>query len=262
MSKRKVTELWVYPIKSLGGIRVQSARVLQKGLEADRRWMLIDDRNVFMTQRIHHGMALFRTGWQGTLLSVAHLGESISIPRQPSGEEVKAQIWDDVVSVREVDPKVSKWFSVQLSMSCRLVAFPEENYRGVDPKHSAGDDQVSLADAYPLMVIGQSSLDDLNRKMAKAVPMNRFRPNIVFTGGEAFEEDSWKQFKIGNNRFAAVKPCSRCVLPTIDQDTGIMGKEPMATLNKYRKRESKVYFGMNLVPLDHGEIRVDDEITF
>jgi uncharacterized protein len=262
MNTRKVTELWTYPVKSLGGIRVQSAKILQKGLETDRRWMLIDDQNIFMTQRVHHRMALFRTAWHGNILSVAHSAESISIPPHSSGEEITAQIWDDIVSVREVDPKISKWFTEQLSMPCRLVAFPEANYRGVDPRYNAGDDQVSLADAYPVLIIGQSSLDDLNSRMHKALPMNRFRPNIVFAGGDAFEEDSWKQFKVGNNRFAAVKPCSRCVLPTVDQETGIMGKEPLATLSTYRKRETKVYFGMNLVPLDHGEIRVNDEITF
>jgi uncharacterized protein len=262
MSKRQVTELWTYPIKSLGGIRVQSAKVLQKGLETDRRWMLIDDQNIFLTQRVHHKMALFRTSWQGNELSVTHAADRISVPMRSSGEEITAQIWDDTVVVREVDPAISKWFSEHLSLPCRLVAFPEENRRDIDPRYKVGDDQVSLADAYPVLIIGQSSLDDLNSRMQKAVPMNRFRPNIVFTGGDAFEEDFWNQVRVGNNRFAAVKQCARCVLPTVDQETGIMGKEPLATLNTYRKREAKVLFGMNLVPLDHGEIRIGDELTF
>jgi uncharacterized protein len=262
MSTRKVTELWTYPIKSLGGIRIQSAKVLKKGLEADRRWMLIDDRNIFLTQRVYHKMALFRTAWHGNQLSVSHAGDQISIPANSSGEDITAQIWDDTVVVREVDRTISKWFSERLSLACRLVAFPEENRRDVDPRYKVADDQVSLADAYPVLIIGQSSLDDLNSRMVNPVPMNRFRPNIVFSGGDAFEEDSWNQIRVGKNRFAAVKQCARCVLPTVDQETGIMGKEPLATLNTYRKRESKVLFGMNLVPLDHGEIRVGDEITF
>ena len=262
MSTRKVTELWTYPVKSLGGIRIQSAQVLKKGLEADRRWMLIDDRNVFLTQRVYHKMALFRTAWQGKQLSVSHAADHIWVPLQSTGDEITAQIWDDTVLVREVDPAISKWFSEHLSLPCRLVSFPEENRRDVDPRYKVGDGQVSLADAYPVLIIGQSSLDDLNSRMQDAVPMNRFRPNIVFTGGDAFEEDSWTRLRVGNNKFAAVKQCARCVLPTVDQETGIMGKEPLATLNTYRKHEAKVLFGMNLVPLDYGEIRVGDEITF
>jgi len=262
MSVRKVTEIWTYPVKSLGGIRHTSAKVFPKGLEHDRRWMLIDDQNVFMTQRVHHKMALFRTEWANGALKVTHGSDSVSIPGEISGPEMKAQIWDDIVSVAEVHSTISNWFSDKLSMSCRLVAFPEENGRPVDPRYKVGDDHVSLADGYPLLIIGQSTLDDLNARMASPVPMNRFRPNVVFIGGDPFEEDTWSRFTIGNNAFAAVKQCGRCVLPTVDQSTGIMGKEPLATLNKYRKYDGKVLFGMNLIPLEHKEIHEGDEIVF
>lgn len=258
----KVSALWTYPIKSLGGIPIQSARVFQKGLESDRRWMLVDEENVFMTQRVHHKMALFKTSWAGDKLRVYHEGATIDVPASPSGAAAKAVIWDDLVDVVEVDEKISNWFSDRLGMRCKLVAFPEDNVRSVDVRYNLGDDQVSLADAYPLLIIGQGSLEDLNNRMDHALPMNRFRPNIVFTGGEAFAEDSWTRFKVGDNRFAAVKPCARCVLPTVDQETGVMGKEPLATLSTYRKRDGKVYFGMNLIPLDYGMINVGDEITF
>jgi uncharacterized protein YcbX len=262
MTVRKITEIWVYPVKSLGGVRLTSAKVFPKGLDHDRRWMLIDDQNVFMTQRVHHKMALFKTSWSEGSLTITHGSDSIQIPAVASGPEITARIWDDIVSVVEVDSALSAWFSRQLSLQCRLVAFPEERARPVDPRYKVGDDQVSLADAYPMLVIGQSTLDDLNQRMAVPVPMNRFRPNIVFTGGEPFEEDSWSRFRIGNNAFAAVKPCARCVLPTVDQATGMMGKEPLATLNTYRKKEGKVYFGMNLIPLEYNEIHEGDEIVF
>jgi uncharacterized protein YcbX len=258
----KVSQLWTYPVKSLGGIAVQQARVLQKGLETDRRWMLIDDENTFMTQRVHHKMALFRPSWAGDKLMVSHLESSVLVPAVPLGEECRAMIWDDVVEVIEVHPNVSQWFSERLGKACKFVSFPEEKIRSVDPKYNLGDDQVSLADGYPLLVIGQGTLDDLNSRLSQPVPMNRFRPNIVFTGGDPFVEDTWTTFAVGVNRFAAVKPCARCVLPTVDQETGVMGKEPLATLSTYRRRNGKVYFGMNLIPLDHLTISVGDEITF
>lgn len=262
MSTRRVSEIWTYPVKSLGGIRLTSSRVFKKGLELDRRWMLIDEQGKFMTQRIHHKMALFRTTWSNGILSITHGTDSIDIPAITPGPELKAKIWDDVVSVIDTGQQISAWFSERLSMPCRLVAFPEKNDRAVDPRYKVGDDHVSLADGYPMLIIGQGSLDDLNGRMPSGVPMNRFRPNIVFTGGEPYEEDTWTRFRIGNNAFAAVKPCARCVLPTVDQTTGIMGKEPLATLSKYRKREGKVYFGMNLIPLEYKEIHEGDEIVF
>jgi len=258
----KVSQLWTYPVKSLGGIAVDKARVFPKGLETDRRWMLIDENNTFMTQRVHHSLALFRPSWIEGQLRVRHNNDWIDVPQQPKGTHTQAVIWDDVVTVVETDKSVSKWFSERVGMPCRLVAFPETNVRSVDPRYNLGGNQVSLADAYPLLIIGQGSLDDLNGRMDVPVPMNRFRPNIVFTGGAAFAEDEWKRFKVGDNEFAAVKPCARCVLPTVDQDTGVMGKEPLATLNKYRKRDAKVLFGMNVIPIDHKTIHVGDEITF
>jgi uncharacterized protein YcbX len=257
-----VSQIWIYPLKSLGGIPMQRAQVLAKGLSLDRRWMLIDHDNTFMTQRVNHGMALFKTSLAGNQVRVSYQGSAIDIPVTSQGPELNAVIWDDTVKVVEVDPVVSKWFTERLGSSCRLVSFPEANTRNVDPKYNLGNTQVSLADGYPLLVIGEGTLDDLNSRMEKPLPMNRFRPNIVFTGGEPFIEDMWKNFKVGDNGFAAVKPCGRCALPTVDQETGVMGKEPLATLNKYRKRDNKVLFGMNLIPLDHNWINVGDEITF
>jgi uncharacterized protein YcbX len=258
----KVSQIWTYPVKSLGGIPMQRAQVLAKGLASDRRWMLIDGDNKFMTQRVNHRMALFKTSWADDALRITYQGDSIDIPRTSSGSEEKAVIWDDTVSIVEVDTSISKWFTARLGAPCRLVSFPEENERKVDPKYNLGNSQVSLADGYPVLVIGQGTLDDLNSRLENPVPMNRFRPNVVFTGGEPFVEDTWTRFRIGENRFAAVKPCGRCALPTVDQDTGVMGKEPLATLNKYRKRDNKVLFGMNLIPLDHKTISLGDEITF
>jgi uncharacterized protein len=259
----KISELYVYPIKSLGGIPLQSARVMEKGIQHDRRWMLMDESNVFLTQRIHNHMALFKTSLSADGVGVAFKDDFIEIPFDlVEGGPVRAKIWDDEVTVNEVSDKHSAWFTKHIGMNCKLVAFPENNQRLIDPKYRIADENVSLADAYPLLIIGQSSLDDLNERMSSPVPMNRFRPNVVFTGGDPFDEDTWKRFAMGLLNFAGVKPCKRCILPTVDQETGVKGVEPLATLSKFRRKDNStgVYFGQNVTPLSLGEISVGDEI--
>ncbi|MBT1696533.1 MOSC domain-containing protein [Fulvivirgaceae bacterium PWU4] len=268
MSELRLSEIWIYPVKSLGGISVTSARVMEKGLLHDRRWMLTDEHGAFMTQRVYPKMALFRPAINGDTLTITklnpvndHASVSLSLSTPPLGEQFRSKVWDDEVTVTEVSDKVSDWFTTQLGMRCRLVSFPEKNPRPVNPKYSINNEHVGLADAYPFLIIGQSSLDDLNARLNEPLPMNRFRPNLVFTGGAPFEEDTWKKFTIGGNRFAGVKPCDRCVLTTVNQDTAEKGVEPLLTLSKYRKRDNKIYFGQNVVALDHTEISVGDKIT-
>lgn len=263
MQQLALTEIWTYPIKSLGGIQLGRAKIFEKGLEHDRRWMLIDENNAFLTQRVLPLMALFKLSRSNDSLHVDFNGDSISFnfAAKPRGTEFRTKIWEDEVGVIETSEHLSSWFGEKLNLKCRLVAFPENNLRAVDPRYKVNDEHVSLADAYPFLIIGQSSLDDLNTRLSAPVPMNRFRPNFVFTGGQPFEEDSWRQFTIGGNRFVGVKPCARCVLTTVNQDTGEKGIEPLYTLSTYRKKENKVLFGQNLVALDHGEVAVGDKIT-
>jgi uncharacterized protein len=260
MNKRIVTEIWIYPVKSLGGIRLPSSKVLPKGLEHDRRWMLIDEDNKFMTQRDYPQMALCKLEFQSGNFSIHYSDQVIDLPFQSQSDPITAQIWDDTVEVYEVSPQHSEWFSQRLGTNCRLVSFPENNPRPVNPVYAINNDQVSLADGYPCLVIGESTLDELNQRLKEPVPMNRFRPNIVFAGGEPYEEDSWKHFRIGQNRFFGVKPCARCAITTVNQDTGKKGIEPLATLSTYRMWDNKVYFGQNLIPVDHNEIAEGDEI--
>jgi uncharacterized protein YcbX len=268
MKELTLSEIWMYPIKSLGGIRLTSAKVVEKGLLHDRRWMLVDENNVFMTQRLYPSMALFQVSLEQESITIikrnptnsqAFINLDINAPT--SGRTITSQVWDDEVTVTEVDPTLSRWFSGHLGMTCKLVSFPEANVRLVDPRYKVNNEQVSLADAYPFLIIGQSSLDDLNARLKEPLPINRFRPNFVFAGGEPYEEDSWKNFSIGKNRFVGVKPCSRCILTTVDQNTAEKGVEPLVTLSTYRKRDNKIYFGQNLVALDKGEVSVGDKIT-
>jgi len=262
-----LSEIWIYPIKSLGGIRMKSARVFEKGLQYDRRWMLIDRNNDFMTQRIYPKMALFKLQIQsrwllGSTFKITHSNDSISLSLNHSliGKPIKAIVWDDTVEVYEVNREYSIWFSNRLGIECKLVSFPENNARPVDQHYQINREQVSLADAYPLLIIGEQSLADLNSRLADPVPMNRFRPNLVVSGSQPYEEDGWRNFLVGKNKFAAVKPCARCVLTTVNQDTGEKGMEPLATLSKYRKKDNKVLFGQNLIAIDHGKIYEGDEI--
>ena len=261
MGPLRLTEIWIYPIKSLGGIRLASSPVLQKGLRYDRRWMLVDEHNTFMTQRICPQMALFKVNLEDSHLSVTHNRNTLRFPIQPpEGSLFNTGIWDDTVEVQKMDQETSNWFSEQLGITCTLVSFPEKNARPVEPKSGRYQEHVSLADAYPFLIVGEASLADLNNRLKEPLPMNRFRPNFVFSGGLAFEEDEWKNFRIGNNRFVGAKTCARCAITTVNQDTAKMGIEPLATLAHYRRRDNKVHFGQNVIAIDHGEIFEGDEI--
>jgi uncharacterized protein YcbX len=267
MSGLRLSEIWIYPIKSLGGIRVKSAKVFEKGLEYDRRWMLVDRDNEFMSQRIYPKMALFkleiRSSWPfKSKFRITYGKESVdlSLNHSRKGIPIRAIIWDDTVEVHEVSKEHSAWFSKRLGIECKLVSFPESNSRPVEINYQINHEHVGLADAYPLLLIGEQSLADLNLRLAKPVPMNRFRPNLVVSGSGPYEEDEWKNFLVGNNKFAAVKLCARCVLTTVNQETGEKGVEPLATLSTYRKQENKVLFGQNLIAIDHNKIKEGDEI--
>lgn len=255
MMKLRLSEIWIYPIKSLGGIRLKQARILEKGLEHDRRWMLVDEHGRFITQREHSELALFDVQINGNSLHILHRKnkvEHVVDMRYRASHPVPVSIWKDVVTATEVQPETSRWFSDQLNLPCKLVFFPEENARPVDPAYALKNENVSLADAYPFLLIGQASLDDLNTRLTEPVTMQRFRPNFVFTGGQPYEEDQWKNFSIGNNRFVGVKLCARCTLTTVNPVTGIKGVEPLRTLAAYRNQNGKVNFGQNVVALDTG----------
>ncbi len=257
-----LSEIWIYPIKSLGGIRLESANVLPKGLQYDRRWMLVDENGVFMTQRIYPAMALFKVSQETNQFVVTFKRSSINLDfNSVNINSVESVIvWDDTITGNEVSHEHSIWFSEKLGVACRLIFFPEENARPVDPQYRINEDHVSLADGFPFLIIGQGSLDDLNNRLEIPILMNRLRPNFVFTGGEPYEEDFWKNFNIGSTTFIGVKPCARCILTTVNQETAEKGVEPLKTLSTYRKRDNKIYFGQNVLAVDSGTVSVGDRI--
>jgi uncharacterized protein YcbX len=261
-----VSELYVYPIKSLRGIALQSAQLEPRGIQHDRRWMLIDDDGVFISQREAHRMALIDVAItpKGLQVTAPDHG-SITIPFMPEGGELSTRIWNDSVDAVLASRAANEWFSQFLGMSCRLVYMPESTERIVDPTYVDEKRIVGFADAFPLLIIGTGSLEELNNRLAKRgeqpLPMQRFRPNIVVAGTRAHDEDGWEQIRIGEVDIDVVKPCGRCAITTIDVATGEAGVEPLRTLNSYRKRGSKVMFGQNAVNRKLGTINVADVVS-
>jgi uncharacterized protein YcbX len=260
----QISELYVYPIKSLPGISLRQACITDRGFEHDRRWMLVDENNTFLSQREIPEMTQLAVTLEKNAIRVTDRRNEDSLaiafrqndPAQKNAAEVT--VWDDTCMGEYVSVEADAWFSKTLGINCRLVHMPDDSRRMVDQQYAPGDNITSFADAYPFLVIGQASLDDLNSRLAEPLPMDRFRPNIVFVGGAAFEEDLMAHLTINDINFYGVKLCARCPIPTIDQHTGLRGKEPLKTLAKYRQRDNKVYFGQNLVHRGDGVISVGD----
>lgn len=262
-----LSEIWIYPIKSMGGISLNQAQLTDRGLAHDRRWMLVDAQNRFVSQREYPQLALFQTAIKEQFLNVKYriTGESVEFPLVSTYNDASllVSVWDDLVAAYEVKPEVSQWFSNILNFEVKLVYMPDESLRKVEPDYAVtSTDLTSLSDGYPFLIIGQNSLDELNRRLENPVPMNRFRPNFVFTGGTANEEETWKEFTIGQEFFYGVKPCARCVMTTVDQDKGMVsGSDPLRTLAEYRRVGNKVLFGQNLISTTLGQVAIGDQIT-
>jgi uncharacterized protein YcbX len=260
----QISQLYIYPIKSLGGIALDTAFLTDRGLQHDRRWMLIDANNRFLSQRENAQMALLKTALSddGVVVSYTPDNSSIIIPFLPQSEEMlDVTVWDDTCRAQLVISHIDEWFSEKLNLPARLVYMPDDSLRQTDPRYTKEGSITSFSDAYPMLIIGQASLDDLNTRLPDALPMNRFRPNIVFTGGEAYSEDTMKHINVNGIDLYGVKLCARCVMTTIDQDSAKKGKEPLKTLAKYRLKNNKIYFGQNLVHANEGILNVGDAIT-
>lgn len=260
----KLSEIWIYPIKSLGGIRLSHALAEEKGLQYDRRWMIVDQDNQFITQRIHRKMALIDVALLDEGLKIFLRNEpdnAVMVPYQPkTALPVTVQVWDDTVEAVTVCDEADGWLSKQLGLDLRLVCMPESTQRKADPRYALHDESVSFADGFPYLIISQASLDELNTRLPEPIGMQRFRPNLVISGTEPFAEDTWKHIIIGNLRFDVVKPCARCVLTTINPETAEKGHEPLKTLATYRRNGNKILFGQDAVARDFGDIREGEDV--
>lgn len=263
-----ISEITVYPIKSLGGISVESSVVKEKGLQFDRRWLLVNEKNEFLTQRNFPSMATLSIQIENNNLRISDNENQMIIPLESTiGEAATVKIWSDRVSAAVYEKTVNDWFSSVLGINCRLVSMAETAGRKVNYFYALHkEDTVSFADACPFLLIGENSLSDLNEKLDKPIPMNRFRPNFTVSGAAAFAEDNWRRVKIGETIFQIVKPCARCTVTTINQQTGISdGHEPLKTLAGYRipKRsiKKKIIFGQYLIAENPGkEIKIGDAV--
>jgi uncharacterized protein YcbX len=255
-----LASIHIYPIKSLGGFSVVEARLGDRGLEHDRRWMLVDRDGRFLTQREALAMVFLQCAPHNDGFRITDIrdGGTLDLPWTiKNGEPHKAQVWRDTVELLSAKDEVNTWLSGRLGIACRLMHMPDAALRPTNPLFASGIN--SLSDGYPYMILSQASLDDLNTRLDAPLPMDRFRPNLVIAGGAAFQEDRWKEVAIGSSRFRLVKPCARCVITTFDQRTGERGKEPLRTLATYRSKDGNVLFGMNAMG-EGASVRVGDAV--
>jgi len=261
----QLSGLFVYPIKACGGVALEQAELVDRGLAFDRRYMLVDKAGTFITQREVPRLCLVATNFDGDRLLVSTAGKSmLELPRQGSLEAAwqrrPYRVWDDVGNALE-HAAGSRWFSELLDDDVHLLYMPDAERRAVNPKRARPNDIVSFADGYPLLLMSEESLGDLNGRLDAPVEMRRFRPNLVISGGEPYAEDGFASVRIGELSFRGVKRCERCVVTTIDPETGEQSKEPLRTLSHYRLEDGNVWLGMNLIHDRHGTLRLGDSVT-
>jgi len=260
----RVDGLYCYPVKSCGGTTLVTATVGPRGIVGDRQWMVVDDSGEFLTQRELHRMALVspRLLHNGLLELSAPGMPPLTVTPAVRQDRVDVSIWRDRCVAIDEGRSAAEWLTAFLEVRCRLVRFPDDATRRVDPEYAGPNDQVGFADGFSFLLTSRASLADLNQRLTAPLPMNRFRPNIVVSGGEAFEEDRWKRIRIDGITFAVVKPCARCVTTTVDQRTGEASREPLRTLATFRNVPGRgVMFGQNLIHDQSGVLHVGAEVA-
>ncbi len=259
----RLSGIFVYPIKSCGGISLQESDVVERGLAFDRRYLLVDRASDFITQREARQLCLVKTAFTGTDVLVTAPGvQPLLVPREPPTaalEQAPYRVWSSSGTALR-HPEGSRWFSELLNDDVSLLYMPETERRPVNPERARPGDIVSFADGYPLLLISEASLADLNARLESPLEMRRFRPNLVISGCAPYAEDSFASLRVGSVSLRGVKRCERCVITTLNPDSGAAGKEPLRTLAQYRLEDGKVWFGMNLIQDGPGTLRVGDAV--
>ncbi|GAA2826489.1 MOSC domain-containing protein [Kitasatospora paracochleata] len=273
----QLTGLHLYPVKSTYRLSPDTARVEPWGLAGDRRWMLVDERGRAVTQRDVAELGQYRAVPEadGSLTVTAPDGARIAVPAPAVAEgatDTEVEVFGTFFPAAEAAKEVQIWFAERLG-EVRLVHLDRPgSSRPIDAAYARPGETVSMADGYPLLLTTTASLADLNRRIAEdhpddpvkatALPMERFRPNVVITGTEAWAEDGWRRIRIGELTFRVAKPCGRCVVTTTDQETGVRrGPEPLRALGRHHRFGQKLVFGQNLIPEGVGTLRIGDELT-
>lgn len=258
----ELSEITLYPIKSCGGLSVTSIRVDRFGPAGDRRWMVVKEDGGFLSQREHPQMSQVEVIPErgGIQLHAGGAAISVAVPAA-SVPTLPVRVWEDRVMAQDAGNEAAEWLGRQLGRSCRLVFMPEDTLRRVDGVYASEGETVSFADGFPLLLISQASLDELNSRLAAPVPMNRFRPNLVVTGCEPYAEDSWRRIRIGEMEFDVAKPCSRCVMPSINQETGERDPHINRVLAGFRRFNGQILFGQNLLYQQVGQLHTGDALV-
>lgn len=259
----QVAQLYIYPVKGLRGVSVQEARVGIRGLVGDRRYMLVGEDNYFLSQRSHPQLALYSAAFQdGGNLLVSLSDKQLTIsPSDVTEKQIIAGMFEHELPVHVLSRRINDWWSQQLGEPVRMVYQAPTDVRIKEYIGDGDRTEVSLADGYPILTVGTASLTYLNTKLDTPVAIDRFRPNIVWETSEPHIEDETGHIQVGSAALYTVKPCARCQVVTIDQQSAAISKEPLKTLSTYRKVGNKVNFGANAVATKTGVIRVGDEVV-
>ncbi|TPQ28711.1 MOSC domain-containing protein [Methylomonas koyamae] len=257
-----LSRIYVYPVKSLSGFQVTQWPVDEKGLLYDRKWMLIDRDRQFLSQRRLPQMALVKTWIDADRLILSAPGRrDLILPLTASSSEtIEVTVWHDQCRAETCGAEADAWLSEFLQTDCRLVYQAAEDRRQVDLNYATVADQTAFSDGFPFLLVSEGSLTALNQAMQLDYDMVRFRPNLVVSGCDSYAEDRWRRVSINGIGFRLPKPCSRCPVPTIDPETAISGKEPLATLSRLRKWQNKVYFGQNALHDKSGSLAVGQSV--
>lgn len=264
MTKLTVTQLAIYPVKSLAGISLQAMTLGARGPEFDRHWLVADPDGQFITQRQQPRMCLIQTALRDDALLLTAQGcETLRLPfpAADAAERTTVTLWRDTVLACDTGDSAAQWLSDFLKTPCRLHYLPRDSVRQVDPAFARNEDQVGFADGFPLLLTTEASLQSFNAELPAPIGSERFRPNIVLAGNAPYAEDSWRRVRIGAIEFEVAKPCSRCVTPSLDPATGERQPVVSKALARTRRRGDAVYFGQNLIHRGFGTIRVGDEVV-
>ncbi len=242
-----IHSLHVYPIKSCRGIDLQTAELVETGIKYDRHWMLVDELGNFLSQRQLPQMAAISCQISDqSLIVTTDNEEPLEVALEQTAKGFKSvKIWNDECKAGVVSKQASAWFSKVLGQSCELVYLPESEKRQVDTRYAEPGQIVGFADGFPLLIVSLASIDLLNEKLEQKVSIDRFRPNIVIDGCAAHAEDDWHQIAIDDIVIQLAKPCSRCVIPSIDQHSSEKHPTILKALASYRRSENMIFFGQN-----------------
>lgn len=258
-----LSQIWIYPVKSLAGTRVPAAHAGWSGLQHDRQWMVTDGGGRALTQRDIPEMALLRASVANGLeiASIHEMGDKVIVPFSTRiGPQMQVKVWNDRVDAHCPSQIANQWLSERLGQEVKLVAMhPDISTRTYEvPRHPSG--ALSFADDFPYHLIGQSSVDDLNARLDEEVTIQRFRPNFVIAGLPPYGDDLLGTFTMGEAAFASISPCERCVMVNIEPGSAKKGRQPLKTLSTYRRQGNNITFGQNLIAIREGLVREMDQI--